>query len=102
MLIRLDECHSFGMKKNNTKSVQYLPKVYINNELVKPIKPGESFLYLGRHYYYDTSEKEHKNTLRKNLKELLEKWTPWTYIKEQDAYLPEICSRYYQLGPRSN
>ena len=73
MLIRPDKCHSFGMKKNSTKSVQYSPKVYINNELVKPIKPDESFLYLGRHYDHDMSEKEHKNALTKNLKEMLEK-----------------------------
>ena len=73
MLIRPDKCHSFAMKKNNTKSVQYSPKVYINNELVKTIKPGESFLYLGRHYDYDMSEQEHKNALTKNLKDFMEK-----------------------------
>ena len=73
MLIRPDKCHSFAMKKHNTKSVQYSPKVYLNNELVKSIKKGESFLYLGRHYDYDMSEQEHKNELTKSLKEFMEK-----------------------------
>ena len=63
MLIQPDKCHSFAMKKKNTKSVQYSPKIYIHNELVKTIKPGESFLYLGRHCDYDMSEQEHKNAL---------------------------------------
>ena len=73
MLIRLDKCHSFGMKKNNTKSVQYSPKVYINNELVKSIKDGESFLYLGRHYDFDMSENDHKKELTESLKTFMEK-----------------------------
>ena len=102
LLIRPDKCHSFGMKKNSIKSVQYSPKVYINNELVKPIKPDESFIYLGRHYDYDMSEKEHKNALTKNLKEMLEK------IDSLDVHPKNkmlIYQRYVlsknQLGPHS-
>ena len=59
MLIRPDKCHTFGMKKNNTKSIQYSPKVYINNVLVKSLKEEESFLYLGRYFDFNMSDQEH-------------------------------------------
>ena len=73
MEIRPDKCHIFGMKKINTKCVQFSPKVYINNVLVKGIKADESFLYLGRYFDFHMSDREHKNELTTKLKEYLEK-----------------------------
>ena len=73
MEIRPDKCHIFGMKKTNTKCVQYSPKVYIHNELVKAIKTDEPFLYLGRYFDFHMSDQEHKNELTTKLKEYLEK-----------------------------
>ena len=49
MIIRVDKCSKFGIKKQLTKSVQYLPKLFVNNRLVPRIKMGESFRYLGRY-----------------------------------------------------
>ena len=34
MIIRVDKCSTFGIKKVITKSVQYLPKLLINNQLI--------------------------------------------------------------------
>ena len=73
MLIRPDKCHSFGMKKSSTKSIQYAPKIYINNILVVSIKQDETFLYLGRYFDFNMSEKEHQNELTSKLKEYMEK-----------------------------
>jgi len=73
MLIRPDKCHTFGMRKSNTKSIQYSPKVYINNVLVKSLKKEESFLYLGRYFDFSMSDQEHKNELISKLKEYMEK-----------------------------
>ena len=73
MLIRPDKCHIFGMKKSNTKSIQYSPKVYINNILVKSLKENESFLYLGRYFDFNMSDKEHQDELTSKLKEFMEK-----------------------------
>jgi hypothetical protein len=38
MIIRVDKCSTFGIKKAITKSVQYLPKLLINNNLIPTIK----------------------------------------------------------------
>ena len=46
MVIRVDKCHSFGMKKVGSSSRQYKSKLYINNEL-PTIDINESFNYLG-------------------------------------------------------
>ena len=73
LIIRPDKCHSFGMRKSNTKSIQYSPKIYINNELVKSVKPEESFLYLGRYFDFNMSEKDHKSVLQEKVKEFMEK-----------------------------
>ena len=64
MSIRTDKCHSFGMKKVNSTSKQILPKVYLNNKLVSPIKIGESFSYLGRYFDFKMSNAEHKQILK--------------------------------------
>ena len=51
MVIRVDKCHSFGMKKVGSSSRQYKPKLYINNELIPAIDINQSsFKYLGRHF----------------------------------------------------
>ena len=73
MEIRPDKCHVFGMKKNNTKCLQYSPKVYINNVLVSALKTDESFLYLGRYFDFKMSDEEHKNELLSKLKEYMDK-----------------------------
>ena len=61
------------MKKSNTKFIQYSPKVYINNILVKSLKEDESFLYLGRYFDFKVSDKEHQDELTSKLKEFMEK-----------------------------
>ena len=73
MEIRPDKCHTFGIKKSSTKSIQYSPKVYINNVLVKSLKKDESFLYLGRHFDFSMSDQEHKNELSSKLQEYMAK-----------------------------
>ena len=37
MIIRVDKCSTFGIKKDLTKSIQYLPKLFINNCLVRAL-----------------------------------------------------------------
>jgi hypothetical protein len=52
MIIRVDKCCTFGIKKALTKSIQYLPKLLINNQLIPTTRLGENFQYLGRYIYY--------------------------------------------------
>ena len=71
MIIRVDKCHSFGMKKVCSSSRQYKPKLYINNELISATEINESFKYLGRHFDYSMSNQEHKDNLCDTVDELL-------------------------------
>ena len=70
MIIRVDKCSSFGIKKVLTRSAQYLPKLLIGNRLIPSIKIGESFKYLGRFFDFDMSDKEHKSELISLVKNL--------------------------------
>jgi hypothetical protein len=40
MIIRVDKCCTFGIKKALTKSIQYLPKLLINNQLIPTSDPS--------------------------------------------------------------
>ena len=71
MIIRVDKCSTFGIKKVLTRSAQYLPKLLIGNRLIPSIKIGESFKYLGRFFDFDMSDKEHKSELISLVNELM-------------------------------
>ena len=53
MLIRVDKCYSFGIRKENNRSQQFKPMLFINNLLVKAIDIGQSFVYLGKHFDFE-------------------------------------------------
>ncbi|CAB4008393.1 Hypothetical predicted protein [Paramuricea clavata] len=63
MIIRVDKCSTFGIKKHLTKSIQYLPKLFVNNDLVPRTKMGKSFRYLGRYFDFNMSDEEHRSEL---------------------------------------
>ena len=71
MIIRVDKCCTFGMKKLSTKSVQYLPKLLINSVLVPCVKIGESFRYLGRFFDFDMSNQDHMTELTTLVRDLM-------------------------------
>ena len=43
MIIRVDKCSTFGIKKAVTKSIQYLPKLFINNCVIPTAKLERRF-----------------------------------------------------------
>ena len=53
------------------KSVQYLPKLLINNNLIPTIKIGEAFQYLGRYFDFSMSNNNHKTELTTLVNELI-------------------------------
>ena len=73
MVIRVDKCATFGIKKFSTRSLQFQPKLLINSEVVPPVKKDESFKYLGRFFNFDMDNKDHKDFLISNLQALLKK-----------------------------
>ena len=70
MIIRIDKCITFGIKKLYTKSVQYLPKLSIN-VLVPCVKMGDSFRYLGRYFDFTMSNHEHMTELTSLVQDLM-------------------------------
>ena len=71
MIIRVDKCKSFGIRKASTCSTQFQPKLFVNAERVKPVEPGGSFKYLGRYFDYDMDNSEHKRELLQKTTEIL-------------------------------
>ena len=63
MLIRVDKCVTFGIKKSSTKSTQFQPKLIIEGNLIPAVKTGDSFRYLGRHFDFNMSNNIHKSEL---------------------------------------
>ena len=63
MIIRVDKCHTFGMAKKETLSVQTHPKLFVNNEQIPALKTNETFKYLGRYFNFETDNEEHKKEL---------------------------------------
>ena len=63
--IKVDKCHTFGIKKSSTSSVQYNPMILVNRERIAPIKNGESFIYLGKQFNFGMDI----NNIKEKLKE---------------------------------
>jgi hypothetical protein len=70
MIIRVDKCSTFAIKKAITKSVQYFPKFLINNNLIPTIKI-EAFQYFGRNIDFNMSNDNHKTELTTLVNELM-------------------------------
>ena len=71
MIVCMDKCSTFGIKKALTKSIQYLPKSIINNSLLPAIELGKLFGYLARYFDFEMSNNEHKSELISNLTKLM-------------------------------
>ena len=63
MILRVDKCTTFGIKKELTRSIQYLPKLFLNNLLAPRIESGKSFHYLSRCFDFNMSDDDHKSEL---------------------------------------
>ena len=63
MIIRVDKCSSFGIKKALSKLIQYLPKLLIDNQLIPPVDIDKPFEYLGRFFDFKMSDDQHKLNL---------------------------------------
>ena len=71
MIICVDKCHSFGIKKVDSIAKQIQPKLYLNNEYIKPVKTGETFPYLGPYFDFEMSSNDQKNILNMRIKQTL-------------------------------
>ena len=71
MVIRVDKCVTFGIKKFSSRSPQYEPQLFVNNKTVPTVKSGESFKYLGRYFDFAMDNKVHKEKLQSSLVDML-------------------------------
>ena len=67
MIIRVDKCVTFGIKKFSSRSLQFQPKLFINTELLPVVNSGESFRYLGRYFNFEMDNENHKVHLKSSL-----------------------------------
>ena len=66
-----DSLNQQEIKKEATKSTQYLPKLFIRNELVPRVKIGESFCYLGRYFDFHMTDEDPKSEINDTLNNML-------------------------------
>ena len=59
MIIRVDKCSTFGIKKASTFSLQYLPELILYNDLIPTVEIGKSFKYLGRYFNFSMDNQNH-------------------------------------------
>ena len=83
MVIRVDKCTTFGIKKFSSRSLQFQPKLLLNSEVVPPVNNGESFKYLGRFFNFDMDNKDHKDILLSNLLAMLKNIDSFNYSSQK-------------------
>ena len=71
--IRVDKCHTMGMKKYGSVHKQYQPVINICRERIPPLQDGEEFTYLGKVFNYDMNIDTEKLRLAAELTKYLEK-----------------------------
>ena len=98
MLIRVDKCSSFGIKKYSTRSLQFQRKVLINSTLVPTVKNGESFKYLGRFFNFEMDNNDHKSHLYLHFKTCLKPLIHCTFIQKTNFYSTITTSFLNYLG----
>ena len=84
MFIRVDKCSTFGIKKASTSSVQYLPKLILNHDLIPTVEIGKSFKHLGRYFNFSMDNLNH-------LSEVLDLVTTLLAQIEQTADISSLC-----------
>ena len=89
MIIRVDKCVTCDIKKFSSRSLQYEPKLFINNEIVPTVKAGDSFKYLGSYFNFEMDNEVHKEKLNPS---------PLDMVTRFDALpvLPKYKSLLYQ------
>ena len=73
MIIRVDKCSTFGIRKSSTASMQYLPKLFINQVTVPAVDIGKSFKYLGRFFNFSMDNFDHLSEVLQLVTDLMRK-----------------------------
>ena len=91
LVIRVDKCSTFGIKKIRTDSTQYEPYLKIGNERIPSTEMNKSFTYLGKDFNMHMSNDHIKSQLVSTIEQYLE-------ITDRLPLHPlqkiEICQRF--------
>ena len=94
MIIRVDKCSTFVIRKHASRSVQYQPKLFINHLLVPGIEIGESFRYLGRYFDFNMTDEKHQVEICDLFNDIISKIDKFIYLytaKIQFCYTAATC-----------
>ena len=73
LYIRVDKCHTFGIKKQASRAIQYQPVIIILGKRVPPIENDHSFNYLGKQFNFSMDCESIKIELLFKIEEYLKK-----------------------------
>lgn len=73
LIVRVDKYMTFGIRKNNTSSVQYKPYLKISNVMVPQVGINERFKYLGKEFCFSMETDFVKSDLEQDVSGYLEK-----------------------------
>ena len=71
MIMRVDKCSTFGIKKASTFSMQYPPKILIDKNFVPAVKNGKYLRYVGLFFNHFMDDKKQISDLLEVTKDLL-------------------------------
>ena len=63
LIICIDKCSTFGIKKNGNLSTQFKQYLKVNNEVIPPVKLNETFTYFGKTFLHTMSVEKVKTEL---------------------------------------
>ena len=63
LIVCVDKCSNFGIKKNGNSSTQFKPYLKINNKVIPPVKLNGTFTYFGKTFSYIMSIDKVKSEL---------------------------------------
>ena len=71
MIIRVDRCLTFSIKKAATSSIHYRPKLILNNSLVPAVGKNMPFKYLVRYFNFHMDNSDHMSILLDTINDLI-------------------------------
>ena len=71
--VRIDKCHTFGIRKTASRSNQYKPYLQLCREQIPPIDLGGCFVYLGKQFNFEMSDDNIKETIVCDLEKYISK-----------------------------
>ena len=94
LIVRVDKCSVFGMRKSKSESVQYQPYVTMNRERFRPRGNGDSFTYLEKEFNFNMNCDRVKENLMKTIRDFTNRIDTTTI---HTLCQIEMCQKYVYL-----